>query len=118
MWANVVFNSTFTYSAIHKDYQVILLLLFLVLNYNYSESWIFSPHETINTQKAVTKINCHEKSMKGASQTSLERSRILTLGNVKKAASRYETFLSSNEIDNEEHDVLFQDLFKSWNELG
>ena len=52
----MVFNSTFTSSKIHKDYQVILLLLFLVFNYNYSESWIFSPPETINTQKAtVTK---------------------------------------------------------------
>ena len=58
-----------------------------------------------------TKSNCCEKRLEGAFQTSLERSRSLTLGNVKKAASRYETFLSSNEIDNEEHDVLFQDLF-------
>ena len=55
--------------------------------------------------------------MEGASQTSLKRSRSLALRNFKKAASRYETFLSSNELDNEEHDVLFQDLFKSWNEL-
>ena len=55
--------------------------------------------------------------MEGASQTSLEISRSLALRNFKKAASRYETFLSSNELDNEEHDVLFQDLFKSWNEL-
>ena len=55
--------------------------------------------------------------MEGSSPTSLERSRSLALRNFKKAASRYETFLSSNELDNEEHDVLFQDLFKSWNEL-
>ena len=51
--------------------------------------------------------------MKGASQTFFERSRSLTLRNFKQAASRYETFLSSNELDNEEHDVLLQNLFKS-----
>ena len=56
--------------------------------------------------------------MKKASQTSLERPRSLTLRNFKKAASRYEAFLSSNELDNEEHDVLFQDLVKSWKELS
>ena len=56
--------------------------------------------------------------MQRASQTSLERSRSLALRNFKKAVCRYETFLSKNELDNEEHDVLFQDLFKSWKELG
>ena len=71
-----------------------------------------SPHETFNTQKATV-----TKKREGASQTSLERSRSLALRNFKKAASRYETFLSSINLDNEEHDVLFQDLFKSWNEL-
>ena len=36
MW----YVTTSTRWTIYKDYQVIPLLLFLVLNYNYSESWI------------------------------------------------------------------------------
>ena len=101
----MVCNSTSTYSTIYKDYQVIPLLLFLAFIYNYSESWILQTL-TIHTKQSIHKKQLSLKKNGRASRTSLEKSRSPTLRNFKKAASPYEIVLSSNELDNEEHNVV------------